>query len=385
MSHAQGTDPNLADHADCESRLALLESANAVALLESALVCDQEGDEFHSSLFLVIGQIRGLTDVTLLQPLDREAEFEAAMVYSAILYQFGGPGHDMVYADPETAENLIDLIVTWEPTFGSDYSPGWDFARGDRQAFYGEVAQEQIAERVYQLRIHAALMADDHYRAMHEEEEQIWRDFGPTLHTGTEPHERYSELRTQMTALREEVIANLPPPPSSYSVLDDLPPEIDGDVRQLYSGINGPTDSGWQLIYSEREARDSWLSRAMSPEDLARVIDAVDFEDETLFVIGVGRQGNATGTILVQDLDYDPATGAWRHGVLVGVRRSDCEESSGNDGVVAYPFAIAIGPRPLEDLGDMSRSRSNFPDGCEPAVGSEPTSLNPEGGAGSAN
>lgn len=65
----------------------------------------------------------------------------------------------------------------------------------------------------------------------------------------------------------------------------------------------------------------------MGSEELERVLAAVDFERETLFVVWIGGQQNATGSILIRDLDYDTRTRSWRHSVLVGVRPGDCDES----------------------------------------------------------
>ncbi len=365
----------------CEALQDRLELANAPTLLQAAETCAREEDLFAATLFLITAQIRAKIDLTLLKPADKKAQRVAAELYRDLFYLYGGPGDSALYADPETAGRLLDRVAAWKPRFGPNYNPGWAYRDSDRLALYTQFAQEQIDRRLYQLRQYAVLMVDPRYRAVQAEMANIQLQSGGPLTVGTALYEQFKQAKARLHELRKEILAGFPPPPSRRPVLDGLPPDIDPKVRQLYSGMNGPQEGGWHLFESAAEARRSWLSKAMEAEALSRVIAAVDFEREVLFAVWIGEQGSASGKILVQKLDYDERTGRWSHHVLVGVRHDDCQTAGSSAGPhpVAYPFALAIGPRPTKGILNQSTARSNFPDGCQPPVAGTPTVTSSDG------
>ncbi len=355
----------------CAAAVSLTETANAQTLFAGAELCAAEGDAFNTTLLLVVGQIRGMVDLTLLSPADEGAMRPAAELYQAIFYRYGGLGSDDVYADSSTAERLIARIDGWSPAFDAQYDPGWSYRPSDRHAFYAAFARERIDERLHDIRRRVMLLADPRYAALSQEIAALNHETQSAYTVGTEAYEQHQDLQQRLRTLEAEILAEFPPPPQG-SVLDGLPPEVDSGVRNLYAGVNGPQTGGHAIFLDDGLVRASWIADALSEASLRQLLSEIDFETEALVAVWIGRQHSATGTTLITAWSDAGGPQGWGVSVRVGVRGSDCEMS---DTATAYPFALAAVPKP-EGPGEIQRqARSNFPDGCGPSASAFPVPM----------
>ena len=353
----------------CEAALSLTDTANARTLFAGAELCAAEGDAFNTTLLLIVGQIRGKVDLTLLPPVDDSAARPAAELYQAIFYRYGGLGSDDVYADSAAADRLIGRVEGWSPAFDAQYDPGWSYRSSDRQAFYAAFAREQTDERLYDIRRRVTLLADPRYAVLSQEMAALNRETQSTYTAGTAAYERHQDLQQRLRTLETEILAAFPPPPRG-SVLDGLPPEIDPDVRNLYAGVNGPATGGRTLFLDDRSVRASWIADALSQASLQQLLSDIDFETEALVAVWIGEQPRATGTTLITGWSFRGVMEGFGVSVGVGMRGSDCD---GTDTAISYPFALAAVPRPSVSGEIRNYARSSFPDGCEPAAAASPT------------
>ncbi len=355
----------------CAEALSLTETANARTLFAGAELCAAENDTFSATLLLVVGQIRGMVDLTLLSPADESATRPAAELYQAIFYRYGGLGSDDVYSDHSAAERLIERIDGWSPAFDAQYDPGWSYRPSDRHALYAAFARERIDERLHDIRRRVTLLADPRYAALSQEMAALSRETQSTYTVGSEAYERHQDLQQRSETLEAEILAGFPPPPEG-SVLDGLPPEIDPDVRNLYAGVNGPQSEGRAVFFDDRSVRASWIADALSEASLQQLLNEIDFQTEALVAVWIGRQHSASGTTLITAWTDGGGQQGWGVSVGVGVRGSDCEMT---DTAVAYPFALAAVPKP-DGAGEIQRhARSNFPDGCGPSASALPVPM----------
>ena len=348
----------------CAEALSQTETANAWVLFDGVALCAAEDNAFDMTLLLILGQTRGMVDLTLLEPADGGVASAAVELYQAIFYRYGGLGSDDVFADRSAAERLVARVEDWSPVFDAQYDPGWAYRASDRQALYATVAREHIERRLYQIRRRVALLADPSYAALSQEIAALDRETEATYTVGTEAYARHLALQERRRTLEAEILAEFPPPPQG-SVLDGLPPEVHGDVRNLYSGVNGPVTSGHVVFLDSRAVRASWIVDALSEGALERLLSEINFETEVLIAVWIGQQARATGTMLVTSSAFSEASRAWTVSVGVGVLGSDCDVI---DTATSYPFALAAVPRPSGSGEIRGYARSNFADGCESAA-----------------
>jgi hypothetical protein len=355
----------------CDGALANAERLNGPQLFRSARDCAEHGKEADAVFLQIAGQIRSQTDMVLLRP--RTDQDEVAMSQLAIaLYSLGGAGPRQLYSDNVAASQLFQRLEAWHPVLLPAYDPGWKFRESDRHTRYESVAEEIKQARLAQLKDYAALAADPHYAALETKIDEIQTRHPQGLTPDSEDYERFTELLEELNTIAENRAHHQKALADRQSVIASLPSDLEDGVAQIFTGYNGPDTAFTWVFTSEQEVADSWLARALTPEELVAVLSQVNFDEKVLVVHSLGRLSSATGTVYFSKVSYNAIYQSWSVAVRVGVRDNTCAEEQSAD---SYPFAIAVAPKPSGPTTGNSLSRSNFADGCKPPIAAETTSL----------
>jgi len=102
----------------------------------------------------------------------------------------------------------------------------------------------------------------------------------------------------------------------------------------------------------------------------------VDWNNQVLVVLSIGRRETATGIVQITDVSYNAMLHSWSVSGRVGVNVETCTHQP----AASYPFALAAAPRPPDKLS-TGYGTSNFPDGCKQPVIGEPTAIRSASGA----
>jgi hypothetical protein len=133
----------------------------------------------------------------------------------------------------------------------------------------------------------------------------------------------------------------------------------DPQYTQLFVGFNGPSRTTTYYFADALSVRISWLSRALSPEELDTVLSKINFQRQMLLAMTIGQRYTATGSITLTGLTQIGSSVA--PNVRVGVNVTDCNEVLRP----SFPFVLAALERITID-GMPNYSLQNFPDGCKP-------------------
>jgi hypothetical protein len=74
----------------CTTAIASASQINGFALFEGSIACAQEGRQKDANFLIILGQIRAMTDLSILSPADDQNTAKAGQLYSQLYYQFGG-------------------------------------------------------------------------------------------------------------------------------------------------------------------------------------------------------------------------------------------------------------------------------------------------------
>lgn len=148
-------------------------------------------------------------------------------------------------------------------------------------------------------------------------------------------------------------------------------PGPDADFEQLYTGVNGPRSGGASVFQSEDAVVKSWIAKSLSQDELAVLLDQIDFEKKILVALSIGKRTTATGTFHISNVNYNSIHKSLNITGLIGVIAEGCDKPHSE----AYPFALAISPRPATVPTSPGSYRQNFPDGCKAAVSGEPVDM----------
>jgi hypothetical protein len=330
---------------------------NAPQLFDAVAPCVAERRSFDATLLMVEGQVRALTDMGLLQPKKDEDKLTAANLYGRIFYQTGGAGDRELYRDPARTQALFDRIDAWVPVFGVAYDPGWHYRKRPTETEYGDSIKYGKLSRIAQLRWYASLVRNDRYYAAESEFADIQRRNPKGIVAGSSDFARYQELSQTMNAISKSVERPKLPKPKPFVYT----PDPDADFKQVFIGFNGPDQSGAALIQSEEDARASWISSAIAPEEFKKLLAQVAFDTQVLVVFTVGERETATGQVFVTDASYNSLLDAFSVDGVVGVNDEDCSLPRAR----SYPYAIVIAARPPKLPRNPGFGISNFGDGCK--------------------
>src|SRR5690349_5972988 len=90
--------PSAAQQSDaCVNALRAAATLNGFALFAGATACARADRKEDTNLLILVGQIRSMSDLTILTPTDEQSQARAGELYGRIYSQFGGLGFDEVY------------------------------------------------------------------------------------------------------------------------------------------------------------------------------------------------------------------------------------------------------------------------------------------------
>ncbi len=190
---------------DCHDQFEKRDVSNGAELFYGYGVCGWAEQDYEATLLLVMGQVRAVTDMELLEPATEVDQQAAALLWGYIFYYFGGLGPDSVYLDPAMHERLVREYEGWVPVVNPDYDPGWGFASfPDPSVYLGKIEHEK-ARRARTMKLQAILQADRDYRAAHVEFLWLQQQNPHGFVAGTSDYDRSVELQRTMSEISQRL------------------------------------------------------------------------------------------------------------------------------------------------------------------------------------
>jgi len=147
--------------------------ANGPQLFYAAVVEAHLGNETESLKYLISGQIRSTTDMSLFKPATESDEKLMADLYGMIFYQFGGAGGNEIYQDKEAYSKIFDNIRSYQPVIDESYNPGWSHKDIPSNSKYLDAVSKGKDHRLKQLSDLVSLLQNEEYVALSKELEEI--------------------------------------------------------------------------------------------------------------------------------------------------------------------------------------------------------------------
>jgi hypothetical protein len=350
----------------CENAIRLAETLNGAALFAGAASCGQVQRKEDANILVLVGQIRALSDLTILTPSDEESTARAGELYTQIYYQYGGLGFDEVYRSAASVSALEQRVRAVSITLAPGYNPGWSYRPSSKVDIYDAIVANTREQRLWQMRSMALRLQDDEYYAAHQALAELQRA-NPTFREGTPAYDELGRLNARMEAAARD-IPELPPPEDTtpYGRLNE--PDPDMMARQVAAGFNGPAEVETYLFRSEAELRGSWLARALPASEFAALIERINFNSQWLVAMSIGQRLNASRQIQISSLGHSSSFASYSIAVQIGV----VPESCGVEYKASYPFVVGVVDAiPGSEINGYSMS--NFPAECGPIMAGEPT------------
>jgi hypothetical protein len=372
FAHAPGTAAQATSGSasvKCDAAIAGAAELSGIDLFAAIPDCAESGRNRDINFLVIAGQLKAMTDLTILTPADEKANMAAGALYGQLYYQFGGLGFDEVYRSPTDVDWLEHQLRNATPTFSGTYNPGWSYKQSAKIDIYDAFYRRQLEERIWQMRNHALLIQNDDYFAIQQEMNDLLRD-NRILVQGSAAEAKHAELSKTLGETAKH-IAQLPPPRLDASFVDRLnEQEPDMAALQVATGYNGPASGGVDVFPSETEVRASWLASALSADQLEAMLDRTDFSSQVLIAYRFGEYQNASGKVVLADLSYDSGMPGYDISVRIGVVPQGCDLPS----AASYPFLVGQAPA-VAGAEVRGRSMSNFDGGCVPIVSADPVAL----------
>ena len=357
------------DATDISCRRAIEQSTslNGPQLFRAAEACARDEQSDDTVFLLLAGQVRALTDMSLLAPRSEPDEDAAAELYGALYYKYGGSGPDELFRNADRATAMFERLRTWQPAFSESYTPGWRYKPPVESDRYHLMVDYSIRSRLAKLETYKNLIEDDRYYAVHRERQEILDRNDNRIVADTDDADRIGEL-DQIAATIARSIPRVPEPPLPKELRPDYGPNPNAQFEQLHAGFNGiEKGRGFDVFDSRADALGSWLSGVMSTGDLQDLLEQVDFEQQSVVVMRFSPADSANGKLYIRDIEYRARRQSMSVSGVVGVNEEDCEEPKAR----SYPFVIAATPKPTFEVRTQSTFVSAVPEGCRPSVGIE--------------
>lgn len=361
-----GTTAGASDsEARCSDSVGRMAQLNATQLFDAARTCGAEKRPFEATLLMIEGQIRAMADMDLLAPKTDQDQLQAAKLYGTLFYVAGGAGDRDLYRDSAKTTQLFQQIDLWVPAFPTDYDPGWQHKKRPTEAAYDESINYAKSYRVAQLRGYAALERNDQYYAAETELFEIQMRNPKGIVTGSSDGARAQELSQVMSSIGAGIKQPALPKPRPFV----FTPDPDADFKQVLVGFNGPKGPGVTVIRSAADAAGSWLSSALSPDDLKKLLAEVRFDSQIVVAFAAGKAETATGQMFITDVSYNALIDSFSVAARIGVNEEDCHFGR----TESYPFAVVIAKRPPKIPNGSGYDVGNFGDGCKQPKSGVPT------------
>lgn len=317
----------------------------------------------RATYLLLAGQIRGMTDMSVLEPASDEDEIKVGELYGALYYQFGGSGDEELLRDQERTSNLFRELRSWNPVLVETYDPGWSYKSNVDVNYYANMIACQREVRIAKLEWYAGLVRnDDYYEARQELREFQAANPGATT-VGTDEYDTVQEITARMKSHASDMpMPSQSPPECEFAM--HYAPDPDANFKQLYTGGNGPSGSGAAIFETPDEVMSSWIAQALSAKELGKLLGEVDFANQIVVSLTFGERQNATGTIYLSEVDYNSIHESLQVSGLIGVTESGCDEPYAK----SYPFVLGVAPRPETVPSVPGMFLQNFGDGCKPIM-----------------
>lgn len=350
----------------CRRAIERSTSLNGGQLFEAAEAC-AEGGEADDAVFLMLaGQVRALTDMSLLTPDSEGDEAAAGQLYGTLFYKYGGPGPDELFRDADRTTAMLARLRNWRPVFSESYTPGWGYKGPVASERYELMVDHSIRSRLAELRSYGNLLENDRYYAIHRERHELLARNNYQITQGTDDANRIAELQQLLDSISDS-IARVPEPLLPQELQPDYAPNPNAEFEQLHAGFNGIEGPGLVIFDSRTDALGSWLSRAVSADDLETLLNQVDFAREHLVVLLFVPTVTATGKLYIRDIAYRSGQRNISVSGVMGVNEEGCEELK----ALSHPFVIASTPRPSFEVESQSSDFATVPDGCRLSVGAD--------------
>ncbi|GAB1597157.1 hypothetical protein PAGU2638_28370 [Lysobacter sp. PAGU 2638] len=140
--------------------------------------------------------------------------------------------------------------------------------------------------------------------------------------------------------------------------------------KQILVGYNGPQESNTTYFSDPDAVKTSWLSLALTAEQLNSLLTRVDFATHVLAVSAVGER-EAVTDVSLESVMWDETSISVN--VFVGVAGSQCSGPRPR----SFPFVVAIIERPERFDGLSNFFHQNYPAECGPMHESESSGAPP--------
>lgn len=138
---------------------------------------------------------------------------------------------------------------------------------------------------------------------------------------------------------------------------------------QLNVGFNAPAGIPFRLYYANaEEVRQSWVASSLTEQQLASVLNEMDFDRQVLLAMAAGTRHNLTGTVSIQKIKVtNTSVTPYIH---LGVNEEHCAEPEKE----SFPFVLLAIEWPKTKKLTLGIYHQNYPDGCKSTVGLPTTS-----------
>ena len=150
--------------------------ANGPQLFYAATVEAHLDNKIESLKYLISGQIRSTTDMSLFKPIGEPDEKLIAELYGMIFYQFGGAGGNEIYQDEALYPKVLENIRSYNPLIRKSYNPGWNHKGTPPEDTYSVAISENKVHRLKQLTDLVSLLKNEEYVALSEELNRLQKE-----------------------------------------------------------------------------------------------------------------------------------------------------------------------------------------------------------------
>ena len=346
----------------CAVAIADHEGRNTLELGIGAKACEEELRIDDAAFLGVLARIRASADFILLPPED-VLELTKRTDFRDVFAQSGKFVAEDIARDPDRFAVLLDRVREADLSLPDNYDPSWSVSDDNKLDIYDEVVDGLRTDTLAMESYVAMLVRDDTYFTAYAERVAILEALSESR---SQLPERFHEVSKIMRA-RVDVLGD---PPTETAVLwrKVYKPGPNASFTVLHIGFNGAVRGEAKLLRSPSEVRDSWISDALSQDELSQILSEIDFNKEVLALYAVGEMPNATDGFFVTEFGAHEDFEGHGIAVRVGVAGEHCGFEPG----LSYPFVLVKAVSEAEG-GLSSHSRANYPDQCAPVMTEQPT------------
>ena len=204
----------------CDEAIEKRDILNGPQFFRAAEDCARNGAAMDSVFLLLAGQVRAMSDLSVLRPQTESDEIAMGELYSAIYYGYGGSGSLEMHRDADSFAEIVERLRGWAPSISAGYNPGWDHKSPVDRERYRLMIDYSLRERVAKLEWYNKLVQDDRYFAAAKERDEILARNDSRVVAGTDDAKRLDELRRITDAVGQSNPYRAPPFPKELQPTD---------------------------------------------------------------------------------------------------------------------------------------------------------------------